>query len=576
MYENYYGFEKKPFSISPDPDFLYLNENYREAMALLRYGVYDVKGIVSLIGEVGTGKTMLLNELLQSFDDRVTALTIPSQKFSHDELVEYILARLGVSAVADRSLPRLEMLRRQLEAMSDRNENVVLLVDEAQTLDNETLESLRLLSNVETPKRKLLPILLVGQPELQDKLNLPELRQFKQRIIVSFRLRPLAPEEVPQYMAHRLKGAGYAHGLTLFSDEALRLVSSYSGGIPRLINALCDNALLSGYAQERHRIDGPIIQDAAKDLVLHKQTAETSPVAAEAPKAASRPLAETKLKFRYLWAAASVALLVVVVAGYFVFSKRQHVGNSLSSDHTLNTTGAAARASAGKSSSLSNLDAKAARPEIARTPATAGPASEPANFGTEEKRSVNNTPSTTSDKTAQRTRVANGVGLSAVMSVGERGQVFVEHREPTSPVGGLDAAFQNGQMQTESSSSRDVPLSPRNLSRGERPKGSADKASTSGKAAGSNPHGPESRESDRLSQSERRSATKDELSEKRRGTIRAIKRGQTILSVARELYGDAGPDELALIQAANPNIKNLDLVFIGQEVLFPDLSEEQL
>jgi type II secretory pathway predicted ATPase ExeA len=268
VYESHYGFSKAPFSINPDPAFLYLNSNYREAIALLQYGIQEHKGIVTLVGEVGTGKTMLLNQLLQSLDPGAASIMIPTVRFPYHDLVGYLLDKLNPSPGSFHNKTRFDVLYDLLISRDLEGKPVVVLVDEAQDLDNDTLESIRLLSNLETPSRKLLQIILVGQPELRHKLNLPELRQLKQRIAISFTLKPLSADETPSYIAHRLQGAGYLQGTTLFTDDALELIAHYSNGIPRVVNAICDNALLIGFAANRRWIDSAMIVEAAQDLML--------------------------------------------------------------------------------------------------------------------------------------------------------------------------------------------------------------------------------------------------------------------------------------------------------------------
>ncbi len=270
MYDQFYGFIKKPFSISPDPNFIYLNSDYREALAMLQYGIDQRKGIVCLIGEVGTGKTMLINKLLESVDQGVTSVQLSCPELSYRELIEYVYVQLGIQSFSKKVTEQISMLYNYLLKERNLDRTVVLIIDEAQSLSVKMLEFLRLLSNLETSEEKLLQILLSGQPELKEKLNFPELRQFKQRIAISFQLGPLKPEEIPVYIAHRLKISGYALGLRLFTDDALALIQEYSTGIPRLINAICENSLLSGYALSKPRIDGNIIEEAAQDLMLDK------------------------------------------------------------------------------------------------------------------------------------------------------------------------------------------------------------------------------------------------------------------------------------------------------------------
>ena len=292
MYHEYYGFAKKPFSISPDPDFIYLNAYYKEALSMLRYGIEERKGVICLIGEVGTGKTMLLNKLLLSIRKELITPYVVFPVNGFEELVGDLIEQLEVPIESGHPTGKLQALQRHLLKESRRGRIVVLLVDEAQTLDVKALEGLRHLSNIETPKEKLIQIVLSGQPELKDKLNLVELRQFKQRIATSFELKPLPLEEVPLYIAHRMKVAGNTQVLRLFSEDALALVANYSGGIPRLINALCENALLIGYALEKRQIDGRIVREAAKDLMLGEVLSSDKPIDYD------KPLEEKKKRTR--------------------------------------------------------------------------------------------------------------------------------------------------------------------------------------------------------------------------------------------------------------------------------------
>ncbi len=268
MYEKFYGFTRKPFSISPDPTFFFQNAKYNEAYALLQYGLKERRGIFCLFGEVGTGKTMLLQKLMQSLDDSVTAITLPYPNVGFDDVLEHILTELSIAVESPKVTVRLSHLHAKLSFENSIGRTVALLVDEAQGMDPSSLENLRLLSNLETPQEKLLQIILLGQPELRDKLNLPSLRQFKQRVAINFELTPLLPDETPQYIAHRLRIAGYSQGLRLFTERALTLITNYSRGIPRLVNALCDNALLIGCVLKQREIDEKIIREAATDLML--------------------------------------------------------------------------------------------------------------------------------------------------------------------------------------------------------------------------------------------------------------------------------------------------------------------
>jgi type II secretory pathway predicted ATPase ExeA len=275
MYENFYGFLKKPFSISPDPDFFYWNDNYKEAYALMKYCILDGKGILCITGEVGTGKTMLLNKLLDSLDDKVKAIVVPFPKLPFNELVGFIMAELGMKDISNLISENLKSLSRRLLQESTMERSVVLLIDEAQTLDGLMLENLRLLSNIETRQKKLLQIVLLGQPELNDQLELPEHRPIRQRISVRFKLKPLDDEEIPRYIAHRIKVAGFQGGLTFFREGAVKAITAYSRGTPRIINSLCENAFLIGFASNKRYIDEQGVHEAAADLMLSRTTTRT-------------------------------------------------------------------------------------------------------------------------------------------------------------------------------------------------------------------------------------------------------------------------------------------------------------
>jgi len=265
MYLDFYGLREKPFNATPDPRFLYLTPGHREALSQLVYGVQEHKGFIVLTGEVGTGKTTLLRTLLTRLDGSTAVAFVFNSTLPFDELVEYILHDFGIAKAGESRVQRLVTLNNFLIERRRCGQNTVVIFDEAQNLEAATLEQIRLLSNFETPTDKLLQILLVGQPELRAKLLLPKLRQLKQRIALRCVIPPLRPEEAQDYIKRRLRIAG-GRDLNLFADRAIRQIAEYAGGIPRVINIVCDHCLLIGYADQTRRIDGDIVRRAIKYL----------------------------------------------------------------------------------------------------------------------------------------------------------------------------------------------------------------------------------------------------------------------------------------------------------------------
>jgi general secretion pathway protein A len=265
MYLNFYGLKERPFNTTPDPKFLYPTQAHREALARLVYGIQQSKGFIVLTGEVGTGKTTLLHALLQRLDESTAVAFLFNSTLSFDGVLEYVLEEFGVGKTASTPAQRLFALNNFLVERRRVGQSTVLILDEAQNLDSRTLEQIRLLSNFESSNEKLLQILLVGQPELRAKLNLPELRQLKQRIALSSTIRPLTPKEVYECIRTRLRIAG-ASDLGIFSDRAVTRIADYTGGIPRLVNILCDHCLVIGYADQERRIGLDIVDRAIISL----------------------------------------------------------------------------------------------------------------------------------------------------------------------------------------------------------------------------------------------------------------------------------------------------------------------
>lgn len=265
MYCDFYGLKEKPFNVTSDPSFFFLSQRHNEALSHLQYGVIQRKGIIVVTGEIGTGKTTLCRFFLQRLSKNIKTALILNPYFSDIQLLEAIIKDFGIQPKNKTKLSYVAELNRFLLTESESGNNVVLIIDEAQSLKPRQLEQLRLLSNLETEKEKLLQIVLVGQPELNHRLNLYDLRQLQQRIIVKYHISPLNKEEIKDYINHRLNIAGSPDKIS-FTDEALRLITDFSSGIPRLINILCDRALLAGFVKETKIIDNLIMKRCIEEV----------------------------------------------------------------------------------------------------------------------------------------------------------------------------------------------------------------------------------------------------------------------------------------------------------------------
>ena len=265
MYEQFYGFEESPFNITPDPRFLFFSEKHREAFNHLLFGIRERKGFIQITGEVGAGKTTLCRALLEELGDGYRTALILNPLVSRDQLLWMILHELGLDPEESGGILRLARLNEYLLDQVRHGHDVVLLIDEAQDLSRDLLEQIRLLSNLETDQRKLLQIVLVGQPELRDLLDQRSLRQLRQRITVRYHLRPLSSWETEAYIQHRLHVAG-ANSRPTFSRGALWWIYRYSRGVPRLVNAICDKSLLAGYVSGSDYLTAKHVRRARHEL----------------------------------------------------------------------------------------------------------------------------------------------------------------------------------------------------------------------------------------------------------------------------------------------------------------------
>lgn len=301
MYKEFYGLQRRPFENTIDPSFLFLSKKHREILSSLIYGINASKGFILVAGAIGTGKTTLIHAFLNKIDSSFIVLNIINPKFNFDDIVSYLSKKLGLPSSGENFLERIEVLQHKLEELAQEGRQVILIIDEAHLLTETNLENIRLLSNIESEKKKLIQIVLVGQNELYNKLQEEALRPLKQRLVINRHLEPLDKKETQDYIKHRLNVAGRQS--QLFDQKALSKIWGKSRGIPRVINQICDNAMLIGYALEADTIGPKIIKEVIKDMASghrHKKP-------------------EIKIyinRFKWLGATVSAALLVILLTRY--------------------------------------------------------------------------------------------------------------------------------------------------------------------------------------------------------------------------------------------------------------------
>ncbi len=275
MYKSFFGLKESPFNANPDPRFLYLTTQVEEALTGLMYGIQTRKGFITLTGEVGTGKTTLVNRLLDWLHHRrARTAFLFNSRMNTNQLFDFILAEFDISCDSRSKSQQLMKLNQWLLDRYRAGETVVLILDEAQNLTFPVLEEVRLLTNLETATDKLLQIVLSGQPELEDKLKLPELRQLRQRIMLRCKTTPLTKEQTHDYILKRLKIAGAGDQL-IFSPEAMDAIHIYSLGIPRVVNLLCEHSLVNAYVDQQRPIKSKVVEDVAREFQLD----EVEPIA---------------------------------------------------------------------------------------------------------------------------------------------------------------------------------------------------------------------------------------------------------------------------------------------------------
>ena len=317
MYAQFYGLRESPFALTPDPRYLFMSEPHKEALASAIYGVQERKGFVLILGEVGTGKTTLIRHLLGRFGPNIRSVFVFNPAVSFIELLQLMLRDLELPCPSMRRVEMIDTLNDYLLKEAAAGRYVVVIIDEAQHLSPTVLEEVRMLSNLETARGKLIQILLVGQPELGEKLGRPELRQLRQRISLVAELKPLSYEDTVRYIAHRLEVAGLEGG-RLFSRRALKVIYRASGGIPRLVNVICDKALVLGYGAGVKVIKSRIIKEVLKDWKPFQRLAGPTP--RSRGRAVLRRRVPASRPLRRIAAAVALGLagaaLIVMLVGY--------------------------------------------------------------------------------------------------------------------------------------------------------------------------------------------------------------------------------------------------------------------
>lgn len=297
MYLDYYGFKEKPFTITPNPRFIFLSKNHKEVFAHLLYGIQHHAGFIELTGEVGTGKTTVLRTLLNQLDDETYQVALILNPYlSAFELLRTVCREFGVAGPENTIADLLENLNLFLLEQHRQERTVVLVIDEAQNLEPQVLEQIRLLSNLETETHKLIQIVLVGQPELGTLLEKPELRQLSQRVTVRYYLKPMDFQDTKAYIEHRLEIAGFPRA-AVFTERAFKKIYTFSGGYPRLINIVCDRALLIGYTEGRREISHGMIRTAIREI---------------------RREGRNRSAIRPAWVLAALAGLILLGIGFYV------------------------------------------------------------------------------------------------------------------------------------------------------------------------------------------------------------------------------------------------------------------
>ena len=316
MYANFYNLKKEPFNVTPDPEFLFLSQSHKDAMGAIIYGVEKKKGFITITGEVGVGKTTILRAYLERVcRKQLKIVYVFNANVSFKGLLKTIYSELGIDIKKDDTYEMVNQLQQVLIEEYKQGCSVVLIIDEVQNMPVETQENLRMLSNLETSTDKLIQIIMVGQPEFEDLLDLKELRQLKQRIAVRAEIRPLTQEESMAYIQHRLtKSAGNGNDTPIFTKGALKLIINKAKGTPRVINILCDNALITGYGYQKKPITSKIVKEVISDFKVERRF------------------------YLLRWGIATLLILIIMLAGYIWVNPYKTITLSQVKNYTFSLT----------------------------------------------------------------------------------------------------------------------------------------------------------------------------------------------------------------------------------------------
>ena len=582
MYCEFYQLTERPFNVTPDPKFLYLNARYREAIASLNYGITQRKGFITLIGEAGTGKTTLLKKLLEDLDAKTRSVFIFNTNVSFEEILEYIFAEFDLPVLNGRKLYMLQRLNAFLLEELRNGGNVALLIDEAQDLELSVLEDLRLLSNLETAKEKILQIVLSGQPELGQKLSNPGLRQLRQRIGINCRLPPLSREEVTEYIRYRLE-ATHCPDPKLFSGEAEDEIFRFSRGIPRLVNVVSDNALVIGYALGRKRIGADIIKEAAADLLSvesHLGEFRETPIAvAVSPETAP---ASTPERLPSRWTARlSVGAVVLMVALLGMLSVGRTMLSRRADEAPIETTLPPAKlevirpGSEARGAGLTKAPAAAA--DVAAPSTNDTLAAKPAAPPEVAAKAAAAIPPVAHNDTAEGPLGAKGAAADPDAAAVAKVDAPVVAK-PQAPAARQDSAPPRQEVAAAK------PEPPATKPESEAP----NQAMAAGKPEAAHPNGQVPTPKTELAAKEEASAVRPEVNAASTGSMFGAggtrldgvhftpvvaRVGDSISAIARREYGQASYTILDLLELANPALTNLDTIVIGQTIRLPSLTE---